>query len=181
MKDSLWTLPTCLTPVNLNNTMNYPLIEWCQKMKQACNALAQKRLKIAREQHEHTALIEALKKMGTKSTPGLKLRQSSKGMGRSRISQTPQKKEPQTRSKQQSVAPTSLGACTQKQGAEKKKQEGHRWCPGMFSQPSKTTKKPSEGQTRLVAATSRPAGWSMSANRYMLLSTEPEDSSSQPS
>jgi hypothetical protein len=161
--------------------MNYPHIKWCQKMKKACNALAQKRLKLAREQCECTALIEALKKMGTKPTPGLKLRQSSKDTGRSRIYQTLQKKEPQTRSKSQSVVPTSLGTCTPKQGAEKKKQEGCRWCPGVFSQPSKTTKKPFEGQTKLAATVSQPTGLSMSTNRYALLSTEPEDLSSQPS
>jgi hypothetical protein len=79
--------------------MNYPHIEWCQKMKEACNALAQKCLKLAREHHEHAALINALKKMGTKLTPGLKLRQPSKDVGRSRISRTLQKKEPQMCSK----------------------------------------------------------------------------------
>jgi hypothetical protein len=181
-EDSLQTLPTCLAPVNLNNTrMNYPHIEWCQKMKQVCDALAQKRLKLAREHCECTALIKALKKMGTKLTPGLKSRQLLKDAGRSRISWTLQKKEPQMCSKQQSVVPTQLGACAPKQGTEKKKQEGRRWCPGMFSQPSKTTKKPLGGQTKSVAATLWPAGLSTSVNRYVLLSTEPEGSSSQPS
>jgi hypothetical protein len=138
-------------------------------MKQVCDALAQKCLKLAREHRECAALIKALKKMGTKSTPGLKPRQSLKDTGRSRISRTPPKKEPQMRSKQQSVAPTSLGACAQKQGAEKKKQEGRRWCPGMFSQLSKTTKKPLEGQTKSVAAVLWPEGLSASTNRYVLL------------
>ena len=149
-------------------------------MKQACDALAQKHLKIAREHHERTTLIEALKKMGTKPTPGLKLRQSLKDVGRLGISWTPQKKEPQMRSKQQSVMPTKLGTCAQKQG-KKNKQEGCRWCPGMLSQPSKTTKKPLGGQTKSSATVLRPAGLSMSVNRYALLSTEPEGSSSQPS
>jgi hypothetical protein len=73
--------------------------------------LAQKRLKLAREHCKHAVLIDTLKKMGTKLTPGLKSRQSSKDTGRSRISWTPQEKEPQTCSKQQSVALTQLGAC----------------------------------------------------------------------
>jgi hypothetical protein len=133
-EDSLWTLPTCLTPVNPNNNrMNYPHIKWCQKMRQACNTLAQKHLKLAREHHEHAALVNTLKKMGTKLTPGLKSRQSSKDTGRSRISQTLQKQEPQMHSKKPSITPTQLGACAQKQGAEQKKQEGRRWCPGVLS------------------------------------------------
>jgi hypothetical protein len=152
-EDSLWTLPTCLAPVNPNNNrMNYPHIEWCQKIKQVCDALAQKHLKLAREYCKHTALINALKKMGTKPTPGLKLRQSLKDVGRLGISWTSQKKEPQMRSKQQSVMPTKLGTCAQKQG-KKNKQEGCRWCPGMLSQPSKITKKPLGGQMKLAAVT----------------------------
>jgi hypothetical protein len=76
--------------------------------------------------------------------------------------------------------PTQSGACTPKQGAEgKNKQEGRRWCPGVLSQPSKTTKKPLGGQTKSAAAVLWPTDLSMSANRYMLLSTEPEDLSSQ--
>jgi hypothetical protein len=74
--------------------MNTPYIEWCQKMRKACNTLAEKCLKFAKEDHERTMLIKALKKMGTKPTPGPKLRQSLKDVGRSRISWTPQKKEP---------------------------------------------------------------------------------------
>jgi hypothetical protein len=49
----------------------------------------------------------------------------------------------------------------------------------VFSQPPKTTKKPLGGQTKSAATVSRPAGSSTSANRYALLSTGPEDSSSQ--
>jgi hypothetical protein len=74
--------------------MNTPYIEWCQKMRKACNALVEKRLKFAKEDRECATLINALKKMGVKPSPGLKSRQSSKDAGRSRISQTPQKKEP---------------------------------------------------------------------------------------
>jgi hypothetical protein len=159
--------------------MNTPYIKWCQKMRKACDALAEKHLKFAKEDRECTTLIEALKKMGTKPSPGLKSRQSLKNVGRSRISRTPQKQEPQTHSKKPFIVLTQLGTCAQKQGAEKKnKQEGCRWCPGVLSQPSKTTKKPSEGQTKLVAAMSRLADLSMSVNRYALLVTEPEDSSS---
>jgi hypothetical protein len=106
-EDSLWALPTCLAPVNPHNlAMNHPYIKWCQKMKKACNTLAQKHLKLAREHHKHTTLIDALKKMGTKQTPGLKSRQSLKDTGRLRISWIPQKQEPQTRSKKQSDIPT---------------------------------------------------------------------------
>jgi hypothetical protein len=115
IEDSLQTLPTCLAPVNPHNlAMNHPYLKWCQKMKKVCNALAQKCLKLTKECCECAALINALKKIGTKPTPGLKLRQSSKDTGRSRISWTPQKKEPQMRSKQQSVALMQLGACVQK-------------------------------------------------------------------
>jgi hypothetical protein len=162
--------------------MNTPYIEWCQKMRKACDALAEKCLKFAKEDHECTALINALKKMGVKPSPGLESRQSLKDVGRSRISRTLQKKEPQMHSKKPSAAPTQLGACAQKQGAEKKnKKEGRRWCPGMLSQPSKTTKKPLGGQTKSVAAVSRLGDSSTSTNRYTLLATEPEDSSSPPS
>jgi hypothetical protein len=151
-KDSLWTLPTCLTPVNPNNnSINYPYIEWCQKMKKAHDTLVEKRLKLAREHRECAMLIDTLKKLGTKQTPGLKSRQSLKDVGRLRISQTLQKKEPQMHSKQQSVMPMQLGTCAQKQGTEKKRQEGHRWCPGMLSQLSKTTQRPLGGQMKLVA------------------------------
>jgi hypothetical protein len=159
--------------------MNTPYIEWCQKMRKACDALVEKCLKFAKEDHECAVLINTLKKMGVKPSPGLKLRQSSKDAGRLRIPRTPQKKEPQTRSKKPSVVPTQLGACAQKQGAEKKnKKEGHRWCPGVLSQPSKTTKKPLGGQTKLVAAVSRLADSNASMNRYALLATEPKDLSS---
>jgi hypothetical protein len=51
----------------------------------------------------------------------------------------------------------------------------------MLSQPSKTTQKPLEGQTKLAATMSQPVGLNTSVNRYMLLSTEKDDSSSQPS
>jgi hypothetical protein len=162
--------------------MNTPYIEWCQKMRKACDALVEKRLKFAKEDHERAALINTLKKMGVKPLPGLESRQSLKDVGRSRISRTPQKKEPQTRSKKPSVAPTQLGTCAQKQGAEKKnKKEGRRWCPGVLSQLSKTTKKPSGGQTKSVATVSRLGDSSTSVNRYALLTTEPEDLSSPPS
>jgi hypothetical protein len=148
-------------------------------MRKACDALAEKRLKFTKEDRERTALINALKKMGVKPSPGLKSRQLLKDAGRSRISRTPQKKEPQTRSKKPSIAPMQSGACAQKQGAEKKnKKEGRRWCPGMFSQPSKTTKKPLGGQTKSVAAVSWLEDSSTSANRYVLLATEPKDSNS---
>jgi hypothetical protein len=162
--------------------MNTPYIEWCQKMRRVCDALAEKRLKFAKEDRECAVLINALKKMGVKPSPGLKSRQSSKDVGRSRISQTLQKKEPQMRSKKPSITPTQLGTCAQKQGAEKKnKKEGHRWCPGVLSQPSKTTKKPLGGQTKLVAAVLRLADSNVSTNRYTLLAAEPKDSSSLPS
>jgi hypothetical protein len=88
--------------------MNYPYIKWCQKIKKACDTLAEKHLKLAREHRERTVLIDTLRKMGTKSTPGLKSRQSLKDVGRSRISRTPQKKEPQMHSKQQYIMPMQL-------------------------------------------------------------------------
>jgi hypothetical protein len=162
--------------------MNTPYIEWCQKMRKACDTLAEKRLKFAKEDREHAALINALKKMGVKPSPGLESRQSLKDMGRLRISRTPQKKEPQTCSKKPSGAPMQMGACAQKQGVEKEnKKEGRRWCPGVLSQPSKTTKKPLGGQMKSAATVSRLEDSSTSANRYMLLATEPKDSSSPPS